>query len=109
MIGVDRFYDNLKSMFGYYPSVFFKFSWVISTPALSLVSSNNHKAKSMHITHIPLSFIHLSGLEIKNKYIQEMFEDTEAVNRRTEITMAKRYRSYKSKDRDHNDQQIQKL
>nr|BAO20820.1 GABA transporter1 [Bathymodiolus septemdierum] len=34
--GVDRFYDNLKSMFGYYPSVFFKFSWVISTPALSL-------------------------------------------------------------------------
>ncbi|XP_052068104.1 sodium- and chloride-dependent GABA transporter 1-like [Mytilus californianus] len=34
--GVDRFYENLKSMFGYYPSVFFKFSWVVSTPALSL-------------------------------------------------------------------------
>lgn len=34
--GVNRFFDNLKSMIGYYPSVFFKFSWLISTPALSL-------------------------------------------------------------------------
>ncbi|VDI36215.1 solute carrier family 6 (neurotransmitter transporter, GABA) member 1 [Mytilus galloprovincialis] len=34
--GVNRFFENLKSMFGYYPSVFFKFSWVVSTPALSL-------------------------------------------------------------------------
>jgi hypothetical protein len=35
--------------------------------------------------------------------------DTEAVNGRTEITMTKIYRSCKSKDRDHNDQKIQKL
>ena len=36
-------------------------------------------------------------------------KDTEAINRRTEITMAKRYRSCKSKDRDHDGQKIQKL
>jgi hypothetical protein len=36
-------------------------------------------------------------------------KDAEAVNGRTEITMTKRYRSCKWKDRDHNGQKIQKL
>ncbi|XP_060593907.1 sodium- and chloride-dependent GABA transporter 1-like [Ruditapes philippinarum] len=34
--GVNRFYDNLHSMFGFYPSNFWKFAWLISTPSICL-------------------------------------------------------------------------
>ncbi|GFS03947.1 transporter [Elysia marginata] len=34
--GVNRFYDNLRDMFGFYPNVFWKFCWTISTPAITL-------------------------------------------------------------------------
>ncbi|KAK3103399.1 hypothetical protein FSP39_018940 [Pinctada imbricata] len=34
--GVNRFYENLRSMFGFYPSVFWKFTWVVTTPGLTL-------------------------------------------------------------------------
>ncbi|KAK3762785.1 hypothetical protein RRG08_040482 [Elysia crispata] len=34
--GVNRFYDNLRDMFGFYPNVFWKFCWTISTPTITL-------------------------------------------------------------------------
>ncbi|KAK6176730.1 hypothetical protein SNE40_014972 [Patella caerulea] len=32
--GVNRFYENLKDMFGFYPSYFWKICWVVTTPAI---------------------------------------------------------------------------
>ncbi|ESO99283.1 hypothetical protein LOTGIDRAFT_113263 [Lottia gigantea] len=32
--GVNRFYENLKDMFGFYPSNFWKICWVVTTPAI---------------------------------------------------------------------------
>ncbi|XP_062613183.1 sodium- and chloride-dependent GABA transporter 1-like isoform X2 [Saccostrea cucullata] len=37
--GVKRYYENLHSMLGYYPRSFWKFTWVVSTPALTAVST----------------------------------------------------------------------
>uniref|UniRef100_A0A182NBS6 Transporter n=1 Tax=Anopheles dirus TaxID=7168 RepID=A0A182NBS6_9DIPT len=36
--GVDRFYDGIKDMIGYYPLSWWKFCWVITTPAICVVS-----------------------------------------------------------------------
>lgn len=35
--GVDRFYDGIKDMIGYYPTVWWKFCWCVTTPAICLV------------------------------------------------------------------------
>lgn len=37
--GVDRFYDGIKDMIGYYPMAWWKFCWVFTTPAICVVSS----------------------------------------------------------------------
>lgn len=37
--GVDRFYDGIKDMIGYYPTVWWKFCWCVTTPAICLVRS----------------------------------------------------------------------
>ncbi|XP_058062629.1 sodium- and chloride-dependent GABA transporter 1-like [Anopheles bellator] len=37
--GVDRFYDGIKDMIGYYPLAWWKFCWVVTTPAICVVSS----------------------------------------------------------------------
>ncbi|XP_069100862.1 sodium- and chloride-dependent GABA transporter 1-like [Argopecten irradians] len=34
--GVNRYYENLRSMFGFYPNRFFKFCWTFMTPAICL-------------------------------------------------------------------------
>ncbi|BFZ08268.1 hypothetical protein BsWGS_11307 [Bradybaena similaris] len=34
--GVNRFYENLKDMFGVYPCFFWKICWVLTTPAITL-------------------------------------------------------------------------
>ncbi|XP_052782180.1 sodium- and chloride-dependent GABA transporter 1-like [Mya arenaria] len=34
--GINRFYENLHSMLGYYPSAFWKFTWVIGTPGITM-------------------------------------------------------------------------
>ncbi|XP_017126142.1 sodium- and chloride-dependent GABA transporter 1 [Drosophila elegans] len=34
--GVDRFYDGIKDMIGYYPTVWWKFCWCVTTPAICL-------------------------------------------------------------------------
>ncbi|XP_060076867.1 sodium- and chloride-dependent GABA transporter 1-like [Ylistrum balloti] len=34
--GVNRYYENLRSMFGFYPNRFFKFCWAFMTPAICL-------------------------------------------------------------------------
>ena len=36
--GVNRFYDGLKDMIGYYPTRWFKFCWCIATPTICIVS-----------------------------------------------------------------------
>ncbi|VDK21252.1 unnamed protein product, partial [Anisakis simplex] len=35
-VGIDRWYEHMKSMIGYYPSVWWKFCWVFATPAVTM-------------------------------------------------------------------------
>lgn len=37
--GIQRFYDGIKDMIGYYPMGWWKFCWVFTTPAICFVSS----------------------------------------------------------------------
>jgi SNF family Na+-dependent transporter len=37
-VGINRWYDHLQSMIGYYPSNWWKFCWVFATPAVCMVS-----------------------------------------------------------------------
>ena len=39
--GVNRFYENIKSMIGYYPGRFWKWCWLIFTPLLCTVRKNS--------------------------------------------------------------------
>lgn len=41
--GVNRFYDGIKEMIGYYPWGGWKVFWVFTTPAICFVSSDNSK------------------------------------------------------------------
>lgn len=36
--GVDRFYDGIRDMIGYYPMGWWKFCWTVTTPCICLVS-----------------------------------------------------------------------
>ncbi|KHJ96639.1 Sodium:neurotransmitter symporter family protein [Oesophagostomum dentatum] len=36
-VGIDRWYEHMKSMIGYYPSRWWKFCWVFATPAVCMV------------------------------------------------------------------------
>ncbi|KAI1724985.1 sodium:neurotransmitter symporter family domain-containing protein [Ditylenchus destructor] len=35
-VGIDRWYDHMKSMIGYYPSAWWKFCWVFATPTVCM-------------------------------------------------------------------------
>lgn len=37
--GVDRFYDGIREMIGYYPIKWWKFCWTITTPVICVVST----------------------------------------------------------------------
>lgn len=39
--GVNRFYDALRDMIGYYPLMWWKFCWTITTPMICVVSTIN--------------------------------------------------------------------
>ena len=36
--GIERFYDGIKDMIGYYPMAWWKFCWVFTTPCICIVS-----------------------------------------------------------------------
>lgn len=36
--GADRYYENIKDMIGYRPSLYMKYCWKLITPAVSTVS-----------------------------------------------------------------------
>uniref|UniRef100_A0A915D1Z8 Transporter n=1 Tax=Ditylenchus dipsaci TaxID=166011 RepID=A0A915D1Z8_9BILA len=36
-VGINRWYDHMKSMIGYYPAAWWKFCWVFATPAVCIV------------------------------------------------------------------------
>ena len=38
--GVNRFYDGIKDMIGYYPFMFWKLCWTITTPLICIVSAS---------------------------------------------------------------------
>lgn len=44
--GVDRFYDGIKEMIGYYPMRFWKFCWMYTTPFICAVRKHTHTHKS---------------------------------------------------------------
>uniref|UniRef100_A0A0N4ZDI1 Transporter n=1 Tax=Parastrongyloides trichosuri TaxID=131310 RepID=A0A0N4ZDI1_PARTI len=35
-VGIDRWYEHMKSMIGYYPAKWWKFCWVVATPAITM-------------------------------------------------------------------------
>jgi len=35
-VGINRWYDHMKSMIGYYPAAWWKFCWVFATPAVCM-------------------------------------------------------------------------
>uniref|UniRef100_A0AC35U5B4 Transporter n=1 Tax=Rhabditophanes sp. KR3021 TaxID=114890 RepID=A0AC35U5B4_9BILA len=35
-VGIDRWYEHMKSMIGYYPATWWKFCWVVATPAITM-------------------------------------------------------------------------
>ena len=37
--GVNRFFDGIKDMIGYYPTRWFKFCWCFTTPLICIVST----------------------------------------------------------------------
>lgn len=39
--GINRWYDHMHSMIGYYPSNWWKFCWCIATPSVCMVSGRN--------------------------------------------------------------------
>lgn len=36
-LGVNRFYENLKDMFGFYPCFLWKICWTVTTPLITMV------------------------------------------------------------------------
>lgn len=37
--GVNKFYDGIRDMIGYYPMKWWKFCWTVTTPLICVVSS----------------------------------------------------------------------
>lgn len=55
--GVDRFYDGIKDMIGYYPTIWWKFCWCVTTPAICLVSGSHLEYPISDIFEIYFCFV----------------------------------------------------
>lgn len=58
--GVDRFYDGIKEMIGYYPMRFWKFCWLYTCPFICVVSRRVQFPKSAYLNLVSC-FINLSS------------------------------------------------
>lgn len=54
--GVDRFYDGIKEMIGYYPMRFWKFCWLYTTPIICLVCVNKSIKQKIWTISIDFEF-----------------------------------------------------
>lgn len=58
--GVNRFYDGIKDMIGYYPFMFWKVCWTITTPLICVVCS--HTWHSFSSYSVPMEMLqHTEG------------------------------------------------
>lgn len=53
--GVDRFYDGIKDMIGYYPMRFWKFCWLYTCPFICAVNISN-RIRSTFFEYIMFQF-----------------------------------------------------
>jgi len=51
--GVDRFYDGIRDMIGYYPCFWWKICWTVTTPAICVVRN-----PLLRVRHLTLLFLH---------------------------------------------------
>lgn len=50
--GVNRFYDALRDMIGYYPLMWWKFCWTVTTPMICVVSIINLLSHCVYLRRI---------------------------------------------------------
>lgn len=54
--GVNRFYEHLNAMFGFYPSLFWKFAWVVGTPGICMGVFLFYVVKFEPVTYLNYEF-----------------------------------------------------
>lgn len=65
--GVDRFYDGIKEMIGYYPTRFWRFCWLYTTPFICLVRIEHSISKIRNLKN-NFSFLYSSVVCVHFQY-----------------------------------------
>lgn len=73
--GVSRFYDALRDMIGYYPLMWWKFCWTVTTPMICVVSIISLSYRVCDLSRIMISIESMSSLLIP-LFSRFNFEDT---------------------------------